>query len=57
MKHYGFFATKTGEIFLAGADTSFAARAIAEEIFPNEKIEYLGEYSEFEAEISGLDEY
>ena len=46
-----------GEEFLVGAENIDIAWEIAEEYFGDLELEYGGECSEEEAEMSGLDEY
>lgn len=55
MKHYLFEDLETGEEFIVGADTLDEAKDIAKDNFERPKFQY--RMSEFEAEISGLDEY
>ena len=55
MRHFVFEDDVTGESFIVGADTLMEAVKTAKEYF--EEPFYLFEFSEFEAESSGLDEY
>lgn len=55
MFHYLFEDYETGEEFLVGADSPEEAIKIAEENFSDPELQY--EVSDYEAEISGLDEY
>ena len=55
MRHYLFCDLATGEEFIVGAEDERDAMTIANEIFADP--EYLYEMTEFEAEMSGLDEY
>lgn len=55
MKHYLFEDIESGEEFIVGALDLEEAKEIAAKNFANPK--YCYRMSEFEAEISGLDEY
>ena len=55
MRHFVFEDDVTGESFIVGADTLIEAVKIAKEYF--EEPFYLFEFSDMEAEASGLDEY
>ena len=55
MKHFLFEDWDNGEYFLVGADDLGEAYDIAEENFANPY--YVCEYTDDEAEMSGLDEY
>lgn len=66
MKHFYFTEFNTGEEFIVGADTLPEAVAVAEEIGIDlvdnygaglSKVKFEYEMTEFEAEVSGLDEY
>lgn len=60
MKHYLFEVIKgdyEGEEFLVGANDYHEAREIAEANFGVGTFRYWHEVSDFEAEMSGLDEY
>ena len=54
-KHYLFEDLETGEEFIVGACDLDEAKEIAADNFERPKFQY--RMSEFEAEISGLDEY
>ena len=55
MKHYLFEDLETGEEFIVGAYDLDEAKEIAADNFERSKFQY--KMTEFEAEISGLDEY
>lgn len=55
MKHYLFNDLESGEDFIVGADTIIEAFGIANDYFEEPK--YICELTDFEAELSGLDEY
>lgn len=46
-----------GEEFLVGAKDYHSAREIVNEYFPDIKVRFWHEVSDYEAEMSGLDEY
>jgi hypothetical protein len=54
-RHFVFEDYDTGEEFIVGAKTKEQAIIEAKELFADPA--YICEYSEFEAEASGLDEY
>lgn len=54
-KHYLFEDLETGEEFIVGACDLDEAKEIASDNFERPKFKY--RMSEFEAEVSGLDEY
>ena len=54
-KHYLFEDLETGEEFIVGACDLDEAKEIASDNFERPKFQY--RMSEFEAEVSGLDEY
>lgn len=55
MRHFLFEDYDTGEYFIVGAYDLLEANAIAEDNFTEPH--YLCEYTDYEAEASGLDEY
>ena len=55
MKHYLFEDLESGEEFIVGACDLDEAKEIAADNFERPKFQY--KVTEFEAEISGLDEY
>ena len=55
MKHYLFEDLESGEEFIVGACDLDEAKEIAADNFETPKFRY--RMSEFEAEVSGLDEY
>ena len=55
IRHFLFKDYDTGEDFLVGAPTFKEAKQIARDIFADPS--FVCEFSEFEAENSGLDEY
>lgn len=62
MRHYLFTVTEEnseneGESFLVGAESINHAWELAQTVFPDDDLEYDGRLSDFEAEMSGLDEY
>ena len=62
MRHYLFEIVDEnsevcGEEFLVGAENIDVAWEIAEEYFGDWELKYWGEWSEEEAEMSGLDEF
>ena len=66
MKHFFFYEYNTGEEFLVGADTLAEAKRVAEDVArhiannygeDDFDVRYGYEMSDWEAEVSGLDEY
>lgn len=55
MRHFAFEDYETGEEFIVGAKSLEQATKEAKELF--EDPHYICEFSDLEAEISGLDEY
>ena len=55
MKHYLFTDKESGEEFIVGADTLVSAMETALSVFP--MAVFVCTLTDFEAEISGLDEY
>lgn len=55
MRHFVFEDYDSGEEFIVGAECRKEATALAKNLFADPI--YLCEFSEFEAENSGLDEY
>lgn len=55
MNHYLFEDRESGEEFIVGADNLYTAIKIAKEYFSKPK--FCCRMTEFEAEVSGLDEY
>lgn len=55
MRHFMFYDHTTGEEFIVGAYTLTVAEIIASDYFADPAYQY--EMTEYEAEMSGLDEY